>query len=90
MKTARGWQDANCPLGEGMVDWRYVFGVLCRAGFQGPISLHLEYDVAGATTAEREASVMAAASRDLRVREGENHGGVPLTREARPVAGLTP
>jgi L-ribulose-5-phosphate 3-epimerase len=64
-KTARGWQDANCPVGEGMVDWRYVCGVLSRAGFQGPISLHLEYEVAGPTTAAHEENILAAAQRDL-------------------------
>jgi L-ribulose-5-phosphate 3-epimerase len=64
-KTARGWQDANCPLGEGMVDWRYVCGVLSQAGFQGPISLHLEYEVPGATTAAHEENILVAAQRDL-------------------------
>jgi sugar phosphate isomerase/epimerase len=65
VKTKEGWRDENCPLGEGMVDWRGVFSALCRAQFGGPVSVHIEYDVAGATTAEREASVLAAASRDL-------------------------
>jgi sugar phosphate isomerase/epimerase len=64
VKTARGWQDVNCPLGEGMVDWTYVFGELCP-GFQGPISLHMEYEVPGATTQEREQNILAAAARDL-------------------------
>jgi sugar phosphate isomerase/epimerase len=55
MKTARGWEDANCPLGEGMVDWKYVLGELCHSGFQGPISLHMEYEAPGATrTSARE------------------------------------
>jgi sugar phosphate isomerase/epimerase len=64
-KTAGGWQDTNCPLGEGMVDWRYVFEALSGSGFEGPISLHLEYEVAGATTAAREENVLAATGRDL-------------------------
>jgi L-ribulose-5-phosphate 3-epimerase len=64
VKTARGWQDANCPLGEGMVDWKYVLGELCP-GFQGPISLHMEYEVPGATTEEHEQNILAAAARDL-------------------------
>jgi sugar phosphate isomerase/epimerase len=64
-KTAGGWQDANCPLGEGMVDWRYVCGVLSRAAFQGPISLHLEYEVPGPTSAAHEENILAAAQRDL-------------------------
>jgi sugar phosphate isomerase/epimerase len=65
VKTPDGWRDLNCPLGEGMVDWRTVCSTLCRAGFSGPVSVHIEYDVAGATTSEREANVLAAASRDL-------------------------
>jgi len=60
-----GWQDANCPLGEGMVDWRYVCGVLARAGFHGPISLHLEYEVPGPTAAAHEENILAASQRDL-------------------------
>jgi sugar phosphate isomerase/epimerase len=64
VKTARGWQDANCPLGEGMVDWKYVLRELCP-GFRGPISLHMEYEVPGATPSEREENVLAAAGRDL-------------------------
>jgi len=64
VRTARGWQDANCPLGEGMVDWKQVLGELCP-GLQGPISLHMEYEVPGATTEEREQNLLAAAARDL-------------------------
>jgi sugar phosphate isomerase/epimerase len=64
-KTARGWEDANCPLGEGMVDWKYVLGELCHSGFQGPISLHMEYEVPGAAPNEREQSILAATARDL-------------------------
>ena len=73
-KTARGWEDKNCPLGEGMVDWKYFFGKLASSGFHGPISLHLEYEVPGSTTAEQEENKLAAVQRDLdflkaRVRE---------------------
>src|SRR2546422_4865491 len=52
----KGWQARNCPLGEGMVDWKYFFKAIGRAGFQGPISLHLEYDVPGSTKAAKERS----------------------------------
>ena len=73
-KTKKGWQDLNCPLGEGMVNWKYVFNHLAAANFHGPISLHLEYEFPGATPAAREQSVLRAAARDLdflkaRVRE---------------------
>jgi sugar phosphate isomerase/epimerase len=64
VKTARGWEDANCPLGEGMVDWKSVLGELAP-GFQGPISLHMEYEVPGATPAEHQQNILAATARDL-------------------------
>jgi sugar phosphate isomerase/epimerase len=73
-KTARGWRERNCPLGEGMVDWKHYFTLLAQAGFHGPISLHLEYDIPGATAADKEDRTLVAAERDLeflkaRVRE---------------------
>lgn len=64
VRTARGWEDLNCPLGEGMVDWKAVLGELAP-GFEGPISLHMEYEVAGATPAERQQNILAATARDL-------------------------
>ena len=47
---------------------------LASSGFHGPISLHLEYEVPGSTTAEQEENKLAAVQRDLdflkaRVRE---------------------
>src|SRR3989442_13004490 len=74
-KTQTGWAAKNCPLGEGMVDWKYFVNALAAGGFQGPISVHLEYDVAGETAAAREESSVAALQRDLqflktRFREG--------------------
>jgi sugar phosphate isomerase/epimerase len=59
------WEDANCPVGQGMVDWRAVCDAVCASGFSGPVSVHIEYDVPGTTTAEREERVLAAAARDL-------------------------
>jgi sugar phosphate isomerase/epimerase len=76
-KTAKGWQDTNCPLGQGMVDWKYFFKTIAQAGFQGPISLHLEYDVPGRTTAAKEENILAAVQRDLeflKARIGEAYG----------------
>jgi sugar phosphate isomerase/epimerase len=32
-----------CPLGEGIVDWPGFFGILGRAHFNGPVSIHIEY-----------------------------------------------
>jgi sugar phosphate isomerase/epimerase len=64
-KTATGWRQQNCPMGEGMVDWKAFFGMLAKAGFHGPASLHQEYDVPGATPGAREDNTLAAAARDL-------------------------
>ena len=64
-KTAKGWEDQNCPVGEGMVDWKYVFGVIAQTGFQGPISLHIEYEIPGSNMEEKIANTIAAGTRDL-------------------------
>ena len=64
-KTSQGWRARNCPLGEGMVDWRQYFKILAAANFQGPISLHLEYEIPGETAAAMEKNTIAAAQRDL-------------------------
>jgi len=78
-KTETGWAARNCPLGEGMVDWRYFVNALASGGFQGPISLHLEYDVAGETNAAKENNILAALHRDvqfLKARLREGYGGI--------------
>lgn len=64
-KSAKGWRIVNCPLGEGMVDWRQYFKLLRQANFHGPVSLHLEYEIPGATAAAKEENTFAAAQRDL-------------------------
>ena len=37
------WKNHWCPLGEGMVPWTDFFGAFAKAGYTGPLSLHLEY-----------------------------------------------
>ncbi len=37
------WRTHWCPLGEGMVPWAGFFAAYAKAGFTGPLSLHLEY-----------------------------------------------
>jgi len=64
-KTGKGWEDENCPVGKGMVDWKYVFGVIAQTGFHGPISLHIEYEIPGANTEDIVANTVAAGTRDL-------------------------
>ena len=64
-KTSKGWRDVNCPLGQGMVDWKYFFHTIAQTRFNGPISLHMEYEVAGPTPAAREENILATVQRDL-------------------------
>jgi sugar phosphate isomerase/epimerase len=64
-KTATGWRIKNCPMGEGMVNWKAYFALLAKANFHGPVSLHLEYEMPGATPQAREDSTIAATAKDL-------------------------
>ena len=43
-KKGAAWEMQMCPLGEGMVNWPKFFSMLARGGFDGPISLHVEYE----------------------------------------------
>jgi L-ribulose-5-phosphate 3-epimerase len=42
-KDGDGWKLAECPLGEGMVDWPRFFAALAQSHFAGPISLQTGY-----------------------------------------------
>ncbi len=64
-KTSKGWEQVDCPLGEGMVDWKGYFKLLRQANFHGPISLHLEYEIPGTTAAAIEEKTVTAAQKDL-------------------------
>jgi sugar phosphate isomerase/epimerase len=64
-KTDRGWRIEDCPMGAGMVDWSWFASTLKTASFSGPISLHFEYEIPGATAAERVKATLAAAVKDL-------------------------
>jgi sugar phosphate isomerase/epimerase len=70
-KSGKGWRQVNCPLGQGMVDWKAYFKALREANFQGPISLHLEYEIPGATTTAQEENTLAAAQRDFEFLKGQ-------------------
>ena len=60
VKSPKGWEIENCPLGEGQVDWTFVGKVLTDARFAGPISVHLEYEIPAGTK-----NTLEAARRDL-------------------------
>lgn len=59
------WRQVNCPLGEGMVDWKLFTRLLREAAWKGPVSLHLEYPIPGKTDAEKRDNTLVAARRDL-------------------------
>ncbi len=64
------WVEQNVPLGEGMVDFKKYIELLKTFHFNGPISVHYEYELGGAEdgakkiTMEKE-KVMAAMRKDL-------------------------
>ena len=41
----RGWVGKSCPIGEGMCHWPQFLKTVAAANFQGPISLHVEYQI---------------------------------------------
>ena len=53
----------SVPLGDGVIDFPWLFDRLERAGYDGPLSLHLEYPVAGRELQGAPGSV-AGAPRD--------------------------
>ncbi len=59
------WRQVNCPLGEGMVDWRLFTRLLREIGWKGPVSLHLEYPIPGKNDQEKLENTLMAARRDL-------------------------
>ena len=70
-KTPKGWQLQNCPLDQGMVDFRKYFKMLKQIGFSGPLSMHFEYPLGGANKGIRKldiprAKVIEAMRSDLR------------------------
>jgi sugar phosphate isomerase/epimerase len=64
-RTPKGWRIENCPMGEGMVDWTWMGSTLKAANFKGPISLHFEYEIPGATAQERTRRTLEMAVKDL-------------------------
>jgi sugar phosphate isomerase/epimerase len=63
--TPKGWEYTVCPLGQGRVDLKYFFKVLAQGHFQGPISLHVEYEPEGSSLVEKEANTIVNSARDL-------------------------
>ncbi len=55
----------SVPLGDGVVDFPWLFDRLERAGYDGPAALHLEYEVAGRELAGTPGSVEGAPRDEL-------------------------
>jgi sugar phosphate isomerase/epimerase len=64
------WQAANCPLGQGAVDFTRYLQLLKKLSIAGVISIHYEYDLGGANHGATKltidkSQVLAALKRDL-------------------------
>lgn len=65
----------NCPLGEGVTDFKSFLPLLRASSFDGPATLHCEFPLGGAEHGGREltvpaADVLAALRKDLEVARG--------------------
>jgi sugar phosphate isomerase/epimerase len=67
-----GWRATTCPLDEGMCNFKVLLRMAAEAGFHGPISLHMEYEIPGvsdeqgiALSRATDDALMAAAQRNL-------------------------
>ena len=65
-KRGGEWKIRMCPLGEGMVRFPEFFKMLAASGFRGPLSVHLEYEVEGATESGRREKTLAVIEKDCR------------------------
>jgi sugar phosphate isomerase/epimerase len=59
------WKIQDCPLGEGMVDWPWFAKAISQTRFAGPVSVHFEYEIPGATPDDVRRNTIAAGRRDL-------------------------
>jgi L-ribulose-5-phosphate 3-epimerase len=71
-RSGNEWEGVNCPLGEGMCHYREFLRMVAEAGFHGPVSLHVEYEIPDVSNTEgialsraKDDNVIAAAKRDL-------------------------
>ena len=83
-KGPKGWVAQHCPMGEGMVDWPWFATTIASSTFAGPISVHLEYKIPGATPEELRRNTMTAGKRDL---EFTKQAFAAVTPSARATAG---
>jgi sugar phosphate isomerase/epimerase len=67
----KGWHEKPCPVGQGMCHHKEFLQMAAQAGFHGPISVHLEYEIPGASdnqgialARDKVETVMAFAKKD--------------------------
>lgn len=62
------WRIINCPLGEGMVDFRAYFKILNQARIDGPFSMHFEYALPGDDmgVAQRKKATLTLMQKDIK------------------------
>lgn len=66
-RTERGFRKWFPPVGQGMVEWPRVLFMFRGIDFQGPFSMHFEYDIEAANEEEERKNTIAAIDRDLKV-----------------------
>lgn len=57
VKTEKGWDVKNVPLGQGAVDFSSYFKLLKELKIHAPISIHLEYPLGGADHGRKELTI---------------------------------
>jgi L-ribulose-5-phosphate 3-epimerase len=57
VKTDKGWDIRNVPLGQGAVDFKSYFELLDELKIEAPISIHLEYPLGGADHGKFEITI---------------------------------
>lgn len=71
VKTDKGWDIRNVPLGQGAIDFKSYFTLLDELKVEAPISIHLEYPLGGADHGKTEITiprekVIEAMAKDLK------------------------
>ena len=57
IKTDKGWDINNVPLGQGAVDFKSYFKLLDELKVEAPVSIHLEYPLGGADHGKFEITI---------------------------------
>jgi L-ribulose-5-phosphate 3-epimerase len=57
VKTDKGWDIRNVPLGQGAVDFKSYFELLDELIVEAPVSIHLEYPLGGADHGKFEITI---------------------------------